>query len=290
MRRGVAQVVIFAAACLLAGKPHVRAQSAPCPPRSASAADDPGPEISIAEVTFSGFLQMPISDQDQIAASIKQRTYGSSLDGVTDEAVERVRAGWQDHGYFKVQVDSEERTLTSNPASRRIALSFHVNEGLQYSLGEITFKNNKAISDVVALRGLFPINDGDIISREKIAEGLENLRRAYGDRGYINFTSVPNTQFDDERKSISLDIDVDEGKQFHMGNLNIVGLDEPARQEILKDFPIKRGQVYDGRLFESFMLQHPSISAPDDPNRIFRQLNERAATVAVTLDARPCSH
>ena len=184
----------------------------------------------------------------------------------------------------------KERILISSPGSQRIALSFHVEEGLQYSLGEIRFRNNKAITDVEVLRRLFPIKDGDIASREKIAKGLENLRKAYGDRGYINFTSVPNTEFDDDKRLISVDVDLDEGKQFRMGDFNVVGLDEPARQKILKDFPIKHGQVYDGRLFESFMLRHPSISAPGDPNRIFRQLDERAGTVAITLDARPCSH
>ena len=105
---------------------------------------------------------MPTSDQDQIAASIKHRTYGNSLDGVTDEAVERVKAGWQDHGYFRVQVSGQERMLTSSPASQRMALSFQVEGGLQYTLGEITFKNNKVISEIAAVRGLFPINDGDI--------------------------------------------------------------------------------------------------------------------------------
>jgi outer membrane protein insertion porin family len=43
------------------------------------------------------------------------------------------------------------------------------------------------------LRHLFPIKDGDIISREKIGKGLENLRKVYGQFGYINFTSVPDT-------------------------------------------------------------------------------------------------
>jgi outer membrane protein assembly factor BamA len=291
MRRDIAQIVIFAAACLLAVKPHIRAQSAPCPPRSTSAANDKqpsGPEISIAEVTFSGFLQMPISDQDQIAASIKQQTFGTSLDGVTDEAVERVKAGWQDRGYFRVQVSGTERTLTSSPAIQRIAFSFDVEEGLQYSLGEITFKNNKVISDAAALRSLFPISDGDIFSREKIATGLEALRWAYGDKGYINFTSVPDTKFDDEKRLVTLAMDLDEGKQFRIGDFNVVGLDELTRQELLKDFPLKRGQVYDYGLFKSFILRHPSISAPNDPNHIYRRLDERAGTVAITLDARPC--
>jgi len=291
MRRGIAQIVIFTSVCLLAGKPSVLAQSPPCPPRSVSAADDnqpSGPEISVAEVTFSGYLQMPISDQDQIAASIKQQTHGSSLDEVTEEAVERVTAGWENHGYFKALVSGEWKTLTSSPTSWRIALSFHVDEGLQYTLDQIRFKNNKAIRDVVALRGLFPISDGDTFSREKIATGLENLRKAYGNMGYINFTSVPDTKFEDEAKLVSLEIDIDEGKQFHIGSFSVLGLDEPTKQDLLKDFPMKHGQVYESGLYESFMLRHPSIAAPDDPNHTYRQLDERAGTVTITLDARPC--
>ena len=297
MRRRLTQIVIFATTCLLVGKPHVQAQNAvpeiqaerSCAASSASDDDQPsGPTISIAEVTFSGSLEMPITDQDQIAASIKQRTSGNSLDKVTNEAVERVKAEWQNRGYFRVQVGGgDAKTLTSSPVNQRIALSVHVDEGLQYSLGGITFKHNKAISDLDALRHLFPIKDGNIVSREKIAKGLENLRRAYGELGYINFTSIPNTKLEDEKQLIYLDMDLDEGKLFHMGDFNILGLDEPTRQELLKDFPMKRGQVYDGRLFESFLLRHSSIS-PDDPSRIYRRLDERAGTVAITLDASHC--
>ena len=100
---------------------------------------------SIAEVAFSGALQIATSDQDQIAASIKQQTKGNSLDEVTNEALERARAGWQNQGYFKVKVSGETKILTSGPASQRIALSVHVDEGLQYRLREITFKHNHAI-------------------------------------------------------------------------------------------------------------------------------------------------
>ena len=32
---------------------------------------------------------------------------------------------------------------------------------------------------------MIPLKDGDIFSREKIAKGLENLRKAYGEYGYI---------------------------------------------------------------------------------------------------------
>ena len=64
-----------------------------------------------------------------------------------------------------------------------------IDEGDRYTLGGITFKNNKAVQNIRALRAIFPIKDGEVFSKEKIAKGLENLRKAYGQLGYINFTS-----------------------------------------------------------------------------------------------------
>jgi outer membrane protein insertion porin family len=292
MRCRIAQIVILTATCLLAGKPHIQAQVPGCPTRASSASDDgqpPGPEISVAEVTFSGSLQLPISEQDQIADSIKQRTYGKSLEGVTDGAVERVRAGWQNHGYFKVQVSGEQRTLAGSPASRRIALSFYVDEGLQYSLDRITFKNYKLMRDVSAVRRLFPINDGDIFSREKIAMGLENLSKAYGEMGYINFTSVPDTKVDDEKRLISLSIDMDEGKQFYVSSVNVLGLDELARKEVLMALLIRSGQIYNSRLWELSLRKYSSLFPNCECRDSERRLDEKAGTVALTLDFRPCS-
>ena len=90
-----------------------------------------------------------------------------------------------------MQVSGDARTLTSNAVGQRIAIGVHIEEGPLYSLGEITFKHNKAISDANFLRRLFPIERGDILSRTKMANGLDNLKKAYGELGYINFVAVP---------------------------------------------------------------------------------------------------
>jgi outer membrane protein insertion porin family len=290
MRGKLAHIGILMAVSLWAIQQSSYAQQTePC--RTSHAEDEPiGPEISIAEVTFSGSLQMPLSDQSEIAVSIKDKTHGTSLDLVTEEALERVRAGWQDRGYFKAGVTGDTKTLSSNPVNQRIALSIHVDEGVRYTLRRITFKDNKAIRSVELLRGLFPIADGDILNREKIATGLENLREAYGDLGYINFTAVPDTTFDEENKAVSIAVDLDEGKQFYVSSVNVFGLDDAARRELLNDFPIKRGAVFSSRLWEKSLLKYASMQ-PDCPCRGYqpRHLDEQSATVAVTLDFRPCT-
>jgi len=289
--RCVAQIVVFTVVCLSICTPSVKAQNANCPPDSASASDNKepsGPEVSITGVTFSGFIQLPMLDQDQIASSIKQQSY-DSVDGVIEEGLERVRAGWQNHGYFKVQVSDEASTVASTPDGQRVVLSVHVDEGLQYNLGGITFKNNRAISDVNALRALFPIKDGEIFSRERIAVGLENLRKAYGELGYLNYTGVPDTTFDDEKKLAFLEIDIDEGKQFHLTRVDILGLDGPSQREVLKDMRV--GQIYNQRLFELSLRKHASLLRflhDDDPWHVTKRMDEKMGTVEIVLDARPC--
>jgi outer membrane protein insertion porin family len=125
-----------------------------------------------------------------------------------------VKAAFQSSGYSKAQVYTDARVLTSSPDNERVAVAVHVDEGQQYRLEQIRFRNNQAIGNVEVLRKLFPIRDGDLFDRAAIGKGLENLRFAYGQLGYINLTSVPDTQFSEERQTISLDIDLDEGKQF----------------------------------------------------------------------------
>jgi len=261
--------------------------SIPCP----SPQEEPSPsqEISIANVTFSGFIQMPVSDQDDIASAIERNEHGSDLDGLLEEALERVKTGWQDRGYFKVKVSGDARIATKTADNTQIALFVHVDENSQYRLGRIEFKNNNAISNSAALRALFPVKDGDIFSREKITKGLENLRKAYGEYGYINYTGVPVTTFDDEKKLAYLDINVDEGKQFYVTDIDFQGLDQPSRQRLMKEFAVKPGDIYNGRLWELSISRIPILfpSCTCTPSRP-AHLDERAGAVVMTVDLRSC--
>jgi outer membrane protein assembly factor BamA len=247
------------------------------------------------DVSFVGSLRLPVSDQEQIVNSVKQATYRASLGDARDEGLEKIKQGWQDHGYFNAQVTGETRTLSISPESYRIALSVQVEEGLRYNLKGITFKNNKAIGNIDTLRGFFQIADGEVFSREKIGKGLEDLRKAYGEIGFVNFTSVPDTQFDDENGLISLVIDVNEGKQFRIGSVKVLGLDDAAREDVLKALP-KRGEIFNSRIWEkSLLTYYPMLPdcgcgyVADQIAQRMKKLDERTETVSLTFDFRPCS-
>jgi outer membrane protein insertion porin family len=163
-----------------------------------------------------------------------------------------------------------------------------IDEGDRYTLGSISFKNNKAVSNVKALRNLFPIKDGDVFSKEKVAKGLENLRKAYGEQGYINFTSVPETRFDDEKKLIFLDVDVDEGKQFYVRRIEFTGNTTTRDRVIRREIALEEGNIYNSRLWELSLLRLNQLGyfdqlKPDDPNTTDRKLDEKDGLVDLTL-------
>jgi outer membrane protein insertion porin family len=229
---------------------------------------------------------MPAADQDQISIALKQRTYSGEPDEVTSDVLERVRRAWQDHGYSKVEVNGDAKVLTSSPASQRISVTVQVDEGQQYRLRDIRFNNNKAITSGHALRSLFPLNDGDVLDRAAISKGLENLRFAYLQLGFLNFTSIPNTQMDEDTPMISLVIDVDEGKKFYVSGVSALGLSD----DVLKDSLVKRGDAYNQRLVDLFLQEHlpPSSNDASPDSRVHLRLDERAGTVAVTFDFLAC--
>jgi outer membrane protein insertion porin family len=138
---------------------------------------------------------------------------------------ELARRAWQDEGFFQVQVHSRAtvRRQQPSPANERVAVSLHVDEGKQYRLSKITFKNNCGISNTEALRNIFSIKDGEVFKRSVIAEGLEKLRFVYREFGYVDATSFPDTLINDKAGTISLMVDIDEGMPFYVTDIHVLG-------------------------------------------------------------------
>lgn len=273
-----------------------------------------GPKVKVGKIKFEGNKNVktrvlrysmknlrPIGIPHSIfLENLFARTYDATK---LDEDTERVRNEYQNRGYFKVIVDQPKTQihdtghkgthiplLQSGPG-KAVDITMPIEEGDRYTLGGITFKNNKAVSNVKALRNLFPIKDGDIFSKDKIGKGLENLRKAYGEQGYINFTSVPETRFDDDKKQIFLDVDVDEGKQFYVRRIEFQGNTTTRDKVIRREIALEEGNIYNSRLWELSLLRLNQLGyfdqlKPDDPNVTDRKLDEKDGLVDLTLKVK----
>ena len=79
--------------------------------------------------------------------------------------------------------------------------------------------------------------------------------RPTANSGYINFTSVPTPQFDDEKKADLLEIDVDEGKQFYVRRIEFQGNTTTRDKVIRREIALEEGQVYNSQLWEFSLLR-----------------------------------
>ena len=235
-----------------------------------------GPTVKVGKIAFDG--NNNINDRT-LRASMKNlrpigiprsiilenlfaRTFDASK---LDEDTERVRQAYRDRGYFKA-LTSEPTThvrdagginpFTLRPSKgKRIDILMPVEEGERYRLGGITFTGNKAVSNVKVLRAQFAQKDGEFFNATMFSKGLEQLRKAYGELGFINFVGTPTPRVDEAKKLIFLDIEIDEGKPFYVSRIEFTGNTITRDKVIRRELLLEEGQVYNNRLWELSILR-----------------------------------
>jgi outer membrane protein insertion porin family len=235
-----------------------------------------GPTVKVGKIAFQGNNSLsdrtlrgamknlkPIGiPHSIILENLFARTFDASK---LDEDTERVRQAYRDRGYFKAQT-SEPTThvrdagglnpFTLRPSKgKRIDILMPVEEGERYKLAAITFTGNAHVPNVKALRAVFTEKDGDWFNATQFSKGLDNLRKQYGALGYINMVGNPVPKIDDANKTITLNIDIDEGKPFYVSRIefqgNTITRDKVIRRELL----LEEGHIYNSQLWELSILR-----------------------------------
>jgi outer membrane protein insertion porin family len=235
-----------------------------------------GPVVKVGRIQFAGnthlsglYLRRSMKNLKPIGIpysiifeDLFAQTYDSSK---LEEDTERVRQAYRDKGYANAAVEQPKTQIrdegglnwfTFRPRKgKRIDIQMTIEEGGRYRLGSVTFTGNKQITNLKALRATFPIKDGEWFSATLVGKGLDNLKKAYGSLGYINFGAIPKLSYDDQKKTVSMNIDIDEGKQFFVSRIefqgNTVTRDKVIRRELMLD----EGSVYNSQLWEYSLLR-----------------------------------
>ena len=235
-----------------------------------------GPVVKVGKIKFVGnthlsslYLRRSMKNLKPIGIpysiifeDIFSQTYDESK---LEEDTERVRQAYRDKGYANAAVEQPKtqirdqgglNLLTFRPnKGKRIDILLPIEEGGRYRLSEITFTGNKAVKNVKGLRSTFPIKDGDWFNATEFGKGLESLKKAYGSLGYINFGAVPQVHYDDQKKTVSINVDIDEGYPFYVSRIefsgNTITRDKVIRRELMLD----EGSIYNSQLWEYSLLR-----------------------------------
>jgi outer membrane protein assembly factor BamA len=251
-------------------------------------------EMKVARVIFAGNPALPVPMQEQIAKSLSEHDYDDDQLGL-DELLERARDAWQAQGYFKAGIElSGVQTLEEDPERKRVTVTLKVDAGKQYRLEEIKFGTGPSSSPAQPqpasehfsadeLNALFPISRDEIFDTHKLQTGLEGLRKAYGKKGFINLAVVPTFNIDETNDRITIVVELDEGKQFHVGKVQVLGGEPQLAQALINDPNLTTGTVFDASVFDNLML-----SKKLKPEHVERVLDEQSGAVNLTIDLRGC--
>jgi outer membrane protein insertion porin family len=164
-------------------------------------------------------------------------------------------------------------------------------EGRLYRIGEMKIEGNSIFSEEV-IRNVIGLKQGDVANGEKIGKALfENLKKYYGQQGFIEYTAEPTPTFKDNAQKadegvVDFVITIEEGKQFSLRRLEFIGntftRDNVLRREVL----LNEGDIYNQTAWEYSIIKLNQLGYFDpidkDKDADFKT-NEEEATVDLNL-------
>jgi outer membrane protein insertion porin family len=164
-------------------------------------------------------------------------------------------------------------------------------DGKLYRVGDVKIEGNSIFSEQI-IKAFVGLQKGEVANGEALSKALyENLKKAYGAQGFIQYTAEVTPTFKDNPANpnegvADFVITIDEGKQFTLRRLEFTGntftRDNVLRREVL----INEGDVYNQNYFEISVTRLNQLGyfnpIDKDKDADFRT-NEEEGLVDVTL-------
>src|SRR6266851_5026234 len=141
-----------------------------------------------------------------------------------------------------------------------LRITVPITDGKLYRVGEVKIEGNSIFSEQV-IKAFIGLQKGAVANGEALSKGLfENLKKAYGTQGFIQYTAEVNPTFKESPANANegiadFVITIDEGKQFTLRRLEFTGntftRDNVLRREVL----INEGDIYNQNLFEYSVIR-----------------------------------
>jgi outer membrane protein insertion porin family len=169
----------------------------------------------------------------------------SVLDRLENELLQQYFA----RGKYNVQI----KTLTTELVRNRVDIKIQISEGKAAKIKDVNIVGNTVYKDKKLKKEFESGNkpfwkiwaDNDKYSKQRLSADLEQLRSQYLNTGYLNF-SVDSTQVSitPDKKDIFITINVNEGDQYTLAEVNLAGTFEVPEQELRDLLVIEVGEIF----------------------------------------------
>lgn len=275
---------------------------------------DEGPKVKVGKITIVGNQVFSNRQVIRAMANLKpigiphsilfENLFAKAFDSTKlEEDEERIRNFYQERGYFTAKTLGDKVTMRNvgggkfriplfypNRPGKRADISITVEEGRRYHLNKITFEGVKLFrTPTTLMRPLFGMQKGDIFSTKKLRKGLDNMRKLYGEFGYIDFVPEPSFEPVPGTDKLNLTITADEGNQFFVRRIDFSGNTTTRDKVIRRELLIDEGDMFNTRLWDLSILRLNQLGyfeklKKDEAADIHR--NPKSHTVDITLHVK----
>jgi outer membrane protein insertion porin family len=135
-------------------------------------------------------------------------------------SLEAVRSFYLDRGYLKFKIVSTQVSLS--PDKKGVYITIKVHEGAQYHVSGIKLKG-KFVLDQKLMRDMIDIKSGDVFSRSKTTEAINEIGAAMGNKGYgfPQIRAIPS--LNDKNHTVFLTFLIEPGRRYYVRRISFSG-------------------------------------------------------------------
>lgn len=166
--------------------------------------------------------------------------------------LDRLAAFYHDKGYMDAKVGAPD--VTSTPEGFKIVIP--VEEGSQYRISSVTISGDE-LEDQKAYKELpkgLATKANKPFSREKLRDDIEKITKAYMNEGYAYTEVSPKVQKKPEANTAAIDLVVNRGKKYHIGEIKITGNTKTQDRVIRRQLALTEGDVFSAKKMERSTL------------------------------------
>ncbi len=224
----------------------------------------------VEEITFS---KIRYYSKKVILSKIKTQA-GKFLDKKTlNDDINTIKELYIKKGLTQAEVDIEEFV---DEATNKVTLHVVIREGYRVKIRKINILGNAAYKDAKAIKAMksrsaWIFNSG-YLKEEVLAEDMERLQAFYEKNGYIDARATYSVE-KLHRGLVNVDVTVDEGKRYYVGDIVLTGNAIVSSYEIdasMKD--IKKGKIFSKVKLADDLANIRSLYF--DKGYIFAKINE----------------
>lgn len=155
--------------------------------------------------------------------------------------IEGLRSRYLDAGFLEFDVTSTQVTLT--PDREDLFITINVEEGVRYSIGEITVAGQLVVPEEELL-ALIQIASGETFSRRQVINAAERISRRLGVEGYALTNVNPIPEVDADSRIVDLTFFIDPGPRVYVRRMLITGQERTQESVYRREFRQMEGTWY----------------------------------------------